>query len=82
MDTNTGEYETAARLAHESGRDDLVDCLLTMAEVEWEHEAYFRARVVSHPWSRHVRLWPPPPPKEQIRLSLAPDGFPPAPGSP
>ena len=48
---NIREYETAARHARNCGRDDLVDCLLTMAEVEWEHEYYFRARVLSHRWA-------------------------------
>src|SRR5882762_10231184 len=41
---NIGEYETAARHARDCGREDLIDCLLTMAEVEWEHEHYFRSR--------------------------------------
>jgi hypothetical protein len=39
---NIVEYETAARHALACGREDLIDCLLTMAEVEWEHEHYFR----------------------------------------
>src|SRR4030088_990124 len=45
---NIVEYETAARYARECGRSDLVDCLLEMAEVEWDHEHYFRARVQEH----------------------------------
>ena len=64
---NVGEYETAARLARAAGRADWVDCLLTMAEVEWEHERYFREKVESHPWSRWIRPWPPLPPKAAIR---------------
>jgi hypothetical protein len=67
---NIREYEEAARLARDSGRDDLVDCLLEMAEVEWEHEAYFRSRVLTHAWSRRIRVWPQPPPKENIRRSF------------
>jgi rubrerythrin len=66
---NVQEYEVAARYAECCGRHDLIDCLLTMAEVEWEHERYFRAKVMSHRWGRHLRLWTPPPPKETIRAA-------------
>lgn len=64
---NIVEYETAARYARECGRTDLIDCLLTMAEVEWEHERYFRACVLGHRWSKRFTIWPEPPPKESIR---------------
>jgi rubrerythrin len=64
---NIVEYETAARYARECGRTDLIDCLLTMAEVEWEHERYFRSCVLRHRWSRRFTIWPEPPPKENIR---------------
>ena len=64
---NIVEYETAARYARECGRTDLIDCLLTMAEVEWEHERYFRACVLRHRWSKRFTIWPEPPPKESIR---------------
>src|ERR1041385_1978707 len=64
---NIVEYETAARHALGCGREELIDCLLTMAEVEWEHEHYFRACVLSHRWSRRFSIWPEPPPKEMIR---------------
>jgi len=67
---NVREYETAARYARDSGHTMFIDCLLTMAEVEWEHELYFRSRVVSHRWGQKLRLWPQPPPKENIRLSF------------
>ena len=65
---NIVEYETAARYARECGRTDLIDCLLTMAEVEWEHERYFRSCVLRHRWSRRFSVWPEPPPKETIRI--------------
>ncbi len=64
---NIREYEAAARHALECGRHDWIDCLLTMAEVEWEHEAYFRSRVESHWLGRKLSLWPKPPAKESIR---------------
>jgi len=67
---NIVEYETAARHALGCGRKDLIDCLLTMAEVEWEHEHYFRSCVLRHPWARRVTIWPEPPPKESIRASF------------
>jgi len=69
---NVREYETAARFARECGREDLIDCLLTMAEVEWEHEKYFRSRVLTHPLGHRLTLWPQPPPKENIRKPFAP----------
>jgi len=64
---NIREYEAAARFARDSGHEEWVDCLLTMAEVEWEHEHYFRARVRSHRLGRRLPLWPEPPPKATIR---------------
>jgi rubrerythrin len=68
---NIREYETAARYARDSGHNTFIDCLLTMAEVEWEHEFYFRSRVADHRWTAKLHLWPQPPPKENIRLSFA-----------
>lgn len=68
---NIREYEAAARLARDAGRDDLVDCLLEMAEVEWEHEAYFRQRVLGSRIGRRLPLWPMPPPRAHIRMTFA-----------
>ena len=73
---NIREYETAARYARSCGHPEFIDCLLTMAEVEWEHEQYFRSRVKSHRWARKIPLWPPPPPKETIRLSFEIESLP------
>jgi rubrerythrin len=67
---NIREYETAARYARECGRSDLVDCLLEMAEVEWDHEFYFRSRVQEHCVGRGLPLWTQPPAKEMIRVSF------------
>jgi rubrerythrin len=67
---NIVEYETAAKFARDCGRDDLIECLLEMAEVEWEHEHYFRRRVENHKWLKYFALWPAPPPKESIRTSF------------
>jgi hypothetical protein len=68
---NIVEYETAAAHARDCGRDELIDCLLTMAEVEWEHEKYFRSRVLLHPLGKRLSLWQEPRPKEMIRESFA-----------
>jgi rubrerythrin len=68
---NVREYEAAARHAWEAGRREWVDCLLEMAEVEWEHEAYFRGRVLAHAIGRRLPLWAAPPPKAAIRASFA-----------
>ena len=70
---NVREYEAAARHALACGRDEWVDCLLTMAEVEWEHEAFFRSRVLSHRVGRRLPIWPALPPKEAIRESFERD---------
>src|SRR5882762_4885081 len=67
---NIREYETAARYARECGRHEFVDCLLTMADVEWEHEAYFRSKCLLHRLGRRLPIWPEPPPKETIRRSF------------
>jgi rubrerythrin len=64
---NVNEYETAARHASLSGHTDFVGCLLAMAEVEWEHEKYFRALVAEHKLGARIPLWPRPAPKETIR---------------
>jgi rubrerythrin len=71
---NIREYEIAARHARDCGHDEFVDCLLTMAEVEWEHEKYFRSQVLLHPLGRRLSLWAAPPPKETIRASFALEG--------
>jgi rubrerythrin len=68
---NIVEYEDAAVYARDCGHEEMVDCILTMAEVEWEHERYFRERVEGHWLSRVFRLWEPPPAKETIRRKMA-----------
>ncbi|MSR47522.1 MAG: hypothetical protein EXS13_10760 [Planctomycetes bacterium] len=67
---NVREYESAARDALIAGHEPWVDCLLTMAEVEWAHESYFRERVRSHRLGARLPLWPQPPPKPEIRASF------------
>jgi rubrerythrin len=67
---NIVEYETAARYALGCGRSDLIDCLLTMAEVEWEHERYFRELIFEHRLTKIFKVWTEPPPKTHIRDSF------------
>ncbi len=68
---NIVEYEDAARVAWRSGRTAWVECLLGMAEVEWDHELYFRARLEQHRFWRRMPLWQKPPPRASIRESFA-----------
>lgn len=68
---NVKEYEDAADHAVASGHPEFVECLLEMAEVEWDHEAYFRSKVESHWLRRMIRVWPPIPPKSGIRTDFA-----------
>ena len=68
---NVKEYEDAADLAVASGHPEFVACLLEMAEVEWDHEAYFRGKVESHGLRHVIRVWPPIPPREEIRRGFA-----------
>ena len=67
---NIREYEAAARFAFKCGRLEFVECLLQMAEVEWEHEHYFRTQVCRHRFSKYIPLWHEPPPKGHIRESF------------
>jgi rubrerythrin len=70
---NIREYETAARYARDSGHTDFVESLLMMAEAEWDHEVYFRARVAGNRWGLRLGLWPQPPPRENIRHAFEMD---------
>ena len=64
---NIQEYTLAARLAHAAGLADFVEPLLEMAEVEWDHERYFREQAMRHPLWRLAPHWPAPPPRAQLR---------------
>ena len=70
---NIREYEAAARYALVCDRQEWLDCLLTMAEVEWEHEHYFRGQVLKHWLGRRLPIWPEPPGKESIRAAFPSD---------
>src|SRR5207247_2859596 len=68
---NIVEYEDCAEYASQCGHDEMLDCLLTMAEVEWEHEYYFRQKAMGHPFARLFCIWDAPPAKETIRAKRA-----------
>jgi rubrerythrin len=67
---NIREYEAAAVLAVEAGLFEWAESFLEMAEVEWEHERYFRSCVTDHLRATWVTLWPAPAPKWEIRRSF------------
>ena len=66
---NVREYETAARYARDAGCLEFIECLLEMAEVEWDHEQYFRSCVLRHSLGRRLPIWPELPARQTIRLS-------------
>ena len=66
---NIVEYEVAARLAHLAGEHQLIDQLLELAEVEWDHERLFRTAASSHLLWKLSPKWPDTTPREQIRSS-------------
>ena len=65
---NVREYETAARYARDAGCLEFIECLLEMAEVEWDHEHYFRSCVLRHSIGRRLPIWPELLAKSTIRL--------------
>jgi hypothetical protein len=67
---NIREYEEAAGLAIAAGRSELAPELLRMAEAEWEHERYFRSKLMEDRAGRLLPLWTAPPPKESIGPKL------------
>jgi rubrerythrin len=69
--SNIKEYEAAAIFAAASGYPEMIDCLLMMAEVEWEHERFFRERILGHWMLRIFPLWEAPPAKEAIRAGYS-----------
>jgi demethoxyubiquinone hydroxylase (CLK1/Coq7/Cat5 family) len=63
---NIQEYVDAARFANEAGRADLADELLVMAQVEWDHEQWFRTKVLAHWMHRVLPVWRAPPPRADL----------------
>lgn len=69
--SNIEEYEHAARYALLADHPEMIDCILEMAEVEWEHERFFRERIAGHRLLSVFPMWSTPPPKETIRAPFA-----------
>lgn len=67
---NIAEYERAARLAVLADEVHHTEELIRLAEVEWEHEQYFRLKAQSNRLARLLRVWRAPAPKEDIRRSF------------
>jgi DNA-binding transcriptional ArsR family regulator len=68
---NIKEYQEAAAYALAAGHIEFIDDLLVMAEVEWEHEKFFREKCSSHFLYHWFPKWPIPPAKETIREPFA-----------
>ncbi len=68
---NIREYEEAAEYALAAGHVEFLDDLLLMAEVEWEHEQFFREKCRTHFLYSWFPKWPAPPAKETIREPFA-----------
>lgn len=69
---NIQEYVDAAAFAAEAGRADLADELLVMAQVEWDHEHWFRAKVLGHWLRRLLPVWQAPPPRDRLAVPPVP----------
>ena len=67
---NIAEYEVLARLAYLSGHKDFIPMMLDFAEKEWDHEYYFRQKVLGHKLSNYIPLWSIPEAKECIRTNF------------
>ncbi|HEX9296119.1 MAG TPA: ferritin-like domain-containing protein [Polyangiaceae bacterium] len=63
---NVHEYLDAAEFAREAGRPELVPPLLAMAEVEWDHEHFFRTKAMAHWLCRLIPVWAALPPREKL----------------
>jgi hypothetical protein len=68
---NIAEYEVTAGHARSLGLDEFAGDLLTMAEVEWDHELYFRTKAASGFLYRFFPKWPVPAPRRTIRENFA-----------
>lgn len=68
--SNIGEYEVAALMARACGQNQFVEELIHMAEVEWDHEMYFRTKALTSQWTRIIPIWSLPPARNTTRQSL------------
>ncbi len=68
--SNIGEYEVAALMARACGQSQFVEELIHMAEVEWDHEMYFRSKAETSKWARFIPVWSLPPPRNFTRQNI------------
>ena len=68
--TNIVEYEVAARLAYISGHHQYIDEFLKFAEIEWDHELYFRQKSETHFLYKYSPKWVIPKPKQSISSDM------------
>lgn len=68
---NIIEYEVAALSAIKAGESRFVEDLIHMAEVEWDHELYFRFHALNSKWSGWIKIWASPPPRESTRKAIS-----------
>lgn len=68
--SNIGEYEVAALMARACGQNQFVEDLIHMAEVEWDHEMYFRSKALTSKWSKMIPVWSLPPPRNFTRQNV------------
>lgn len=69
---NIQEYVDASAFAQQAGRLDLAEELLEMARVEWDHEQWFRAKVVGHWMRRVLPVWRAPSARAQLGSLVEP----------
>lgn len=67
---NVHEYVDAATFARRAGHVELVDELLDMAQVEWDHERYFRGQVTGRWQLRLLPLWPELGTRDSLRITV------------
>lgn len=67
---NIIEYEVVAISAQAHGESRFIDDLINMAEVEWDHEFYFRSKAMTSKWSCYIKIWNAPPPRHSTRQTL------------
>lgn len=68
--TNIAEYEVAARLAFLAGHKQFIDELIEFAEIEWDHELYFRKKSQSHFLFSIFPKWQFPKSRDEIKLDF------------
>jgi len=68
--TNIAEYEVAARLAHLAKLNKYIPELIVFAEIEWDHELYFRKKAETHFLYKFFPKWTIPKARELITSDM------------